>query len=198
MQLIHTHNRTVGLLGGSFNPSHAGHLHISRYALKKLNLDELWWLVSPHNPLKDKNTLADYRERFASARKMTAGEQRIHVSDLEAQMGTQYTYQTIRQLMRRFPRLRFVWLMGADNLAGFHRWQRWDWLLEHVPIVVFDRVPFSHTAMVSPAALRARRFLLKDKDIGRKWPSPSLHFVRLKRTPESSTAIRKSLEKRCI
>lgn len=184
-------NRIVGLLGGSFNPAHEGHVHISLYALHKLKLDEVWWLVSPHNPLKDKQTLADYDVRFASA-KALARHPRITVSDIEQRKDLRYTYRTLRYLKKHHPGVTFVWLMGADNLDGFHRWQRWQWIMAHMPIVVFDRAPFSHKALAAKAALRARRFILHSNKISGNWAPPLLHIARLKLAPQSSTAIRKT------
>lgn len=186
--------RVIGLLGGSFNPAHEGHLHISLYALNKLKLDEVWWLVSPHNPLKEKQSLADYKLRLESAHAM-ARHSHIKVSDMENKRGLFYTYKTIAHLKRHYPHLQFVWLMGADNLNGFHRWQRWDWLLEHIPVVVFDRAPFSHRALRSKMALRARKYAMQNNQISRSWRTPSLYVAYLKRASESSTAIRKMLGK---
>lgn len=198
MKPFSAHNRVVGLLGGSFNPAHEGHLAITLYALKKLKLDEVVWLVSPQNPLKEKQTLADYKMRFDSALAVVAGHPRIAVSDLEQRKNFTYTYQTIHYLKTRYPRTRFVWLMGADNLAGFDRWQRWDWLLENIPIAVFDRAPFLHTALRHKTALRAQKFMMKNNQINRLWVAPSLHVAYLKRDPNSSTALRKTLGKRAF
>jgi nicotinate-nucleotide adenylyltransferase len=156
---IYTKNRTIGLLGGSFNPAHAGHLHISEHALNTLGLDEIWWLVSPQNPLKSKDDMADYGERFASAVAITKSNKKIFVSDIEQKIGTKYTYQTISELQKRYHGTHFIWLMGADNLAGFHRWQRWQEILRLVPIVVFDRAPYSFTSLASKTYLRMRKFL---------------------------------------
>lgn len=183
MKPIYTKNRTIGLLGGSFNPAHAGHLHISEYALNMLGIDEIWWLVSPQNPLKSKDDMADYGERFISAKKITAKNRKIFVSDIERKIGTKYTYQTIYELQKRYHGTNFIWLMGADNLAGFHHWQRWQEILRLVPIVVFDRAPYSFTSLASKTYLRMRKFLNAGK-------TPSLSFVRLKRDANSSTAIR--------
>jgi len=180
---IYTKNRTIGLLGGSFNPAHVGHLHISEHALNTLGLDEIWWLVSPQNPLKSKDDMADYGERFASAKLVTKANRKIFVSDIEQKIGTKYTYQTISELQKCYHGTNFIWLMGADNLAGFHRWQRWQEILLLVPIVVFDRAPYSFTSLASKTYLRMRKFLNAGK-------TPSLSFVRLKRDANSSTAIR--------
>ncbi len=116
--------RRVGLLGGSFNPAHAGHRHISLEALKRLDLDEVWWLVAPQNPLKPARGMAPFKTRLGAAAKL-ADDRRIKVLDLEAQLGTHYTVDTLAALQRRFPRTRFVWLMGADNLAQIRHWRRW-------------------------------------------------------------------------
>lgn len=191
---IHTKNRTIGLLGGSFNPAHSGHVHITLYALKKLGLDEAWWLVSPHNPLKSAASLAAYEKRLQSARDIAAPYRRIRVVDFERQHGLHYSYQTIALLKCRFPGIRFVWLMGADNLAQFHRWRRWTEILHKIPMIIFDRAPYSHTSLRSKTLARARRFLLKDNEISPSNAAPSLLFVHLKRDPMSSTEIRKHLE----
>lgn len=192
---ISAKNRTIGLLGGSFNPAHSGHLHITLYALKKLKLDEVWWLVSPHNPLKSANSLAAYEERLQSARAITAPFKHIRVLDIEARLGTRYSWQIVKLLKQRCPKAHFVWLMGADNLAQFHRWRRWQYLLSALPVAVFDRAPYSHTAPRSKAMARMRRFLLKDNEIIGLKAAPSLQFVHLKRDPVSSTEIRKYLKK---
>lgn len=185
MKPIYTKNRTIGILGGSFNPAHAGHLHISEYALKALGFDEIWWLVSPKNPLKSADSLADYSERFASAKKITKHNCKIFVSNLEQKIGTKYSYQTIAALQHRYHGTNFVWLMGADNLAGFHKWQRWQSILQMLPIVVFDRAPYSFTSLASKTFLRMRKFIGANN-------APSLRFIRLKRDANSSTNIRKN------
>ena len=130
--------RRVGLLGGSFNPAHEGHLHISRLALDHLGLDELWWLVSPRNPMKPARGMASFDERLAGARTVAA-DPRIAVSGIERRLGTRYTADTLRALGARFPRIAFVWVMGADNLAQISRWKDWTAIFEAVPIAVFDR-----------------------------------------------------------
>jgi nicotinate-nucleotide adenylyltransferase len=192
---IYTKNRTIGLLGGSFNPAHSGHLAITLYALKKLGLDQVWWLVSPKNPLKSVDTLASYEERLRSARDMAAHDHRIIVSDIEAEWATKYSYQTIGRLIKKYPGTRFVWLMGADNLEHFHRWRCWQKITQMLPIIVFDRVPYSHTALRSKAALQSRRFLMKNMKIRHMKCPPALQFVHLKRAPESSSELRKRLGK---
>lgn len=147
----------IGLYGGSFNPAHPTHLRISRLALARLGLDQVWWLVSPQNPLKTQAGMAPFAERFAGAKRLTAGDPRIVVSDLEARLGTRYSIDTMRALKRRFPRLSFVWIMGADILAEMPRWKRWRELLGLMPIVVFHRPGFAAMALGGPAAARLRR-----------------------------------------
>ena len=147
----------IGLYGGSFNPAHAGHRHVSLLALKHLQLDRLWWMVTPGNPLKDTNGLPSTRERVAQARAVAA-HPRIQVTALEEAIGTRYTVDTIAYLTRRFPGVRFVWLMGADNLASFHRWRGWRTIASLVPIAVIDRPGWTLKAMRGRAALALAPF----------------------------------------
>ena len=140
----------IGLLGGSFDPPHAGHVHISRWALRALGLDRVWWLVSPGNPLKD-NGPAPIERRMAACRTLTT-TRRIKVSDVERHLGSSYTADTLAWLARRHPGVRFVWLMGADNLAEFHRWARWRWIMTHFDVAVFARPGEQVQAGLSPAA----------------------------------------------
>lgn len=194
MKPIHTKGRTIGLLGGSFNPAHAGHLHISDYALKTLGLDAVWWLVTPQNPLKHVDDLAEYGLRLAKAGQV-AKNPRIHVSDIEAQMNTRYSYETIAQLKKRFPGTHFIWLMGADNLAGFHRWRHWRRIINQLPLVVFDRMPYSYPALASRTASVLARFASKDKNLKMVKAAPALHYAHLPRHPLSATYLRKTLGK---
>ncbi len=188
-----TKNRTIGLLGGSFNPAHDGHLHISLYALNTLGLDEVWWLVSPGNPLKSHDALAPYATRLAQA-KTLAAHTRIRVSDIEAALRTVYTVDTVAELKARHPGTQFVWLMGADNLAQFHRWRKWRALFAMLPVVVFDRAPYSHRSQRSKAYLAFHKFILKNNAIKCGQALPALRFVHLRRHPSSSTVLRKRLE----
>lgn len=146
----------IGLLGGSFNPPHAAHRAISLFALKRLKLDRVWWLLTPGNPLKDNGGLHDLSERADAARKI-ADDPRIDISCLEAVIGTRYTVDTISYLRRRCAGARFVWIMGADNLAQFHRWDDWQRIAAQVPIAVIDRPPQSFRALAAPAALALAR-----------------------------------------
>jgi nicotinate-nucleotide adenylyltransferase len=140
----------IGLLGGSFDPAHAGHLHITLWSLKALRLDRVWWLVSPGNPLKP-DAPAGLERRLVAARRL-ARDRRVAVTDLEARIGTRHTAAMLIELRRRYPGVRFVWLMGADNLAGFHRWDRWRAILAMVPVAVLARPGGQLRAGLSPAA----------------------------------------------
>ena len=176
----------IGLLGGSFNPAHAGHLYVSETALKRLKLDSIWWLVSPGNPLKDGADMAPLAARFESAKRIAAHEPRIHVSALETALHTIYTIDTVRALRRRFPKAGFVWLMGSDNLKQFSRWRRWQDLARLVPIAVVQRPGSILAALNAPLV---RRFgMRRDARDGRKPPSVTIldgarHF-------ESATRLR--------
>lgn len=128
----------IGLYGGSFNPAHAGHRHVSLMALKRLRLDRLWWIVTPGNPLKDTGELASTAMRVAQARDI-ADDPRIDVTAFEDEIGARYTVDTLAYLKRRFPGVNFVWIMGADNLAGFHRWRGWRRIARMMPVAVVDR-----------------------------------------------------------
>ncbi len=143
----------VGLYGGSFNPVHAGHLHVARTALRRLGLDRVVWLVSPQNPLKPSAGTADLDARVAETRLSAHGPSMI-VSDIERRIGTRYTLDTVRWLKARFPGVRFVWIMGADSLAGFHHWRGWADLAKEVPVVVISRPGAATRSRFSPVARR--------------------------------------------
>ena len=149
---VHAAGMRIGLLGGSFNPPHAGHLHISMVALRRLRLDAVWWLVTPGNPLKDTRDLAPLAERVAAAR-AKACHPRIKVSGIEAALGTRYTVDTLAALQVRAPGVRFVWLMGADNLAQFQRWRDWRRIAALMPFAVIDRPEATLSATHSRAAI---------------------------------------------
>ena len=153
----------IGLLGGSFNPPHAAHRLISETALKRLRLAQVWWLVTPGNPLKDHANLAPLAERIRLSRRM-ARNPSIKVTAFEAAIGTAYTAQALAWLCRRLPRARFVWLMGADNLATFHRWNDWRAVFQLMPIAVEDRPEWRYRALSSPAAARFARFRIAESE----------------------------------
>ncbi len=151
----------IGLLGGSFNPPHAAHRLISETALKRLCLSQIWWMVTPGNPLKDHASLAPLAERIRLSRAV-ARHARIKVTAFEAAIGTAYTAASLTYLREHFPRVRFVWLMGADNLASFHRWNDWQAVFELMPIAVEDRPQWRYRALASPAAQRFGRFRIPE------------------------------------
>ncbi len=179
------------MLGGSFNPAHAGHLHISRVALHALALDEVWWLVAPLNPLKSASSMAPLDARVAAARAL-ARDWRIRVGAIEASLGTRYTADTLAALRRRFPRTRFVWLMGADNLAQLPQWRRWTRIFMEVPVAALDRAPYSYMALAGKAATRLAAHRLPARRATRlaDQAPPAWIFLRLRRHPASATAIR--------
>ena len=181
----------TGLLGGSFNPAHGGHRQLSLAAMRELALDEMWWMVSPGNPLKPKAGMASLPCRFASALK-AAERTPIKVTAVEQELGTRYTHASLKALTRRFPERRFVWLMGADNLAQFHRWAHWRSIAKLVPIAVVGRPGYDADALTGPAMGWLRRFVLSaDQAKGRTdWSLPALVLLNLPPDPTSATAIR--------
>jgi len=150
----------IGLLGGSFNPAHHGHLEISRLARRYLQLDEVWWLVSPQNPLKPSAGMAPLADRMKAAESLAA-RRAIQVTDIEAGLGTRYTADTIKVLRNTYPGARFVWLMGADNLLQIHRWRGWRTIFRTVPVAVFGRPTYALKAERAIAAQRFARFRVK-------------------------------------
>ena len=184
--------RRIGLLGGSFNPAHGGHLHISRLALARLGLDEVWWLVSPQNPLKPIAGMAPFDERLREARTVAAAEPRIRVSGVEATLGSTHTAETLRALRRRFPRARFVWLMGGDNLVQFPYWKRWQDIFRSVPVAAFARPGSSLKALAGKAAVRFRHARLPVAAARRLASSdpPAWVFFHTRLDPRSATQIR--------
>ena len=181
----------VGLLGGSFNPPHLAHRAISLFAIKRLKLDRVWWLVSPGNPLKDNGQPLRPREAREAAREM-ANDPRIDVTCLESVIGTRYTVDTINYLRRRISGLRFVWIMGADNLAQFHRWQNWRRIATQVPMAVIDRPPQSFRALAAPAAQALARYRMPENEAGRlaTYRAPAWVFLTGLKIDMSSTGLR--------
>lgn len=156
----HARQPRIGLLGGSFNPAHEGHLHISRLALEMLDLDNVWWVVSPQNPLKPESEMTPLKERLRRARAMARGR-KLWVTDIERALGTRYTADTLGALREHFPGFRFVWIMGADNLIDIERWKDWTEIFNTVPVAVFARPTYSGKALVSKAARRFARSRVK-------------------------------------
>src|SRR5919112_1314384 len=182
----------IGLLGGSFNPAHRGHRRISLEALRALGLDEVWWLVSPGNPLKEgAKDMASFAARFASAKRM-ARRAPIRVSDFEQRTGTRFTVDTIRELKRRHPEHRFIWLLGSDTLPNFHLWRNWRGLALEVPIAVIRRPGYDSAAHAARAMGWLRRFVHPSSQAmsWTEWSAPAIIFLRLPPDPTSATAIR--------
>jgi nicotinate-nucleotide adenylyltransferase len=190
---FHTKGMRIGLLGGSFNPPHAAHRAISLFAIKRLKLDRVWWLLTPGNPLKDTGALHDLSERAAAARKI-ADDPRIDISCLEAVIGVRYTVDTIIHLRRRVSGVRLVWIMGADNLAQFHRWKDWRRIASEVPIAVIDRPPQSFRALAAPAAQALARYRLPENQAQRLTDAhaPAWVFLTGMKLNLSSTGLRNS------
>jgi nicotinate-nucleotide adenylyltransferase len=181
----------TGLLGGSFNPAHKGHRRISMHVLNALGLDEVWWLVSPGNPLKAAKGMAPYAARLGAARDM-ARRSRIRVSDFEAQAGTRFTVDTLALVVRRWPNDRFIWLMGEDTLPDFHRWKAWRRLAAIVPIAILSRPGYGDDARAARAMGWLRHFV-RPSTTAKEWASwsaPAIIFLRLPPDPTSATRLR--------
>jgi nicotinate-nucleotide adenylyltransferase len=187
----HAPGMRIGLFGGTFDPPHAAHRSACLLAMKRLGLDRVWWLVTPGNPLKDTDGLAPLAVRVVAARRL-AHHPRIDVTDLEAQIGTPYTYETVRYLVRRCPQVHFVWIMGADNLRSFHRWQRWRGIARLVPIAVVDRLGpslYASAGVAGQALAYARVPETAAKILPERTPPAWIYLHGLK-SPLSSTALR--------
>jgi nicotinate-nucleotide adenylyltransferase len=182
----------IGLLGGSFNPAHRGHRRVSLAAMRKLGLDEVWWLVSPGNPLKEgAKDMAPFEARFESAERM-ARNASIKVSDFELREETRYTVDTLRRLKERFPDHRFIWLMGGDTLPNFHKWRDWRGLAREVPIAVIRRPGYDRTAHAARAMGWLRRFVRPSRQASHwtEWSAPAIFMLRLPPDTTSATALR--------
>lgn len=187
--------RRIGLLGGSFNPAHAGHVHISLQAIKHLGLDEVWWLVSPKNPLKQAGALADSHTRLHHAQIIAAPHPNIRVRDDEMAQHIYYTSDSISYFKKHYPYTRFVWLMGADNLAQFHRWRDWQMLAHRIPIAVLDRAPYNFTALAQKMALRFKnkRIPATKSHMLCAGNAPKWVYLTIPRHKLSATLLRKTL-----
>ncbi len=184
--------KRVGLLGGSFNPAHDGHVHISLLALEHLALDAIWWLVSPQNPLKPVEGMASFEERFASAEEKAASEERIIVSDAEKRLGTYYTAETLPLLLKEYADMRFLWVMGADILPEMERWEKWTSIFDTLPIAIFARPPYDSSVLDSKAAQRFQDNRLSEaagKSLIDTDPPAWIYFD-TPLNPESATQIR--------
>jgi len=187
----HAAGLAVGLLGGSFNPAHRGHRHISELALKRLELDEVWWLVSPQNPLKPAEGMEGLEDRVERARTV-ARHPRIRVTGIEARLGTRYTADTLGELCAHFPNTRFVWLMGADNMVQLPKWDDWTRIFRTVPVAVFDRPTYSQRALAGTAARRFRSARVKERGAARlaRMEPPAWCFLHIPLMALSATQIR--------
>lgn len=193
---LHARGLRIGLLGGSFNPPHEAHRAASLYAMKRLRLDRVWWLVTPGNPLKATDDLPPLGQRVAAARAV-ANHPRIDVTDIEARLGTRYSIDTLRALKRRYGSVHFVWLMGADNLAQISEWKDWQQIFHALPIAVFARPTYSLSALAAKAARRFAPYRLRE-GAGRKLvmaKPPAWLFVHARLNPISATEIRKRWSK---
>ncbi len=181
----------IGLFGGSFDPAHDGHLRVSLEALKRLRLDQVWWLVSPQNPLKPNAPSSDLARRIAAATKV-ARHPRIRVTGIEAELGTTYSAETLTRLLPRLPGVLPVWMMGADNLAGFHHWRDWQRIAATLPIAVFNRPGQAFRALAAPAAQTLARFRMDagDAPMLAATPPPAWIFLPSPHIDISSTMLR--------
>lgn len=182
--------QVIGLLGGSFDPAHEGHVHITREALKRFGLDQVWWLVTPGNPLKSHGP-APLAQRMEQAQSVMQ-HPRVKVTQIETHTGTRYTAETLEALIALYPGVQFVWLMGADNLVGFHRWERWDWIMSNVPIGVLARPGDRGAARMSKAARRFRAAQITGRQAAklRVSQAPAWSLVNVPMLDVSSSQIR--------
>jgi nicotinate-nucleotide adenylyltransferase len=187
----------IGLFGGSFNPAHRGHVAVALYALKKLKLDWVWWLVAPQNPLKNPGDYADYEERLQQVR-LVARHPRFIVSDIEREFGTRTTAALLKKLAPEMRRGHFVWIMGADSFADLHRWNSWNYIAETIPLAFLARPGYSIRALKSPAALRYAEYRLPNEDAAMlaDMTPPAWVFVPMPLRRESSTAIRQKRQRK--
>ncbi|MGU3576921.1 nicotinate-nucleotide adenylyltransferase [Brucellaceae bacterium C25G] len=184
---------SVGLFGGSFNPPHAGHVLVAETALRRLKLDQLWWMVTPGSPLKNLSELAPLKDRLTASRQL-ANDPRIKVTAFEAAYNVRYTADTLAIIQKANPNVRFIWIMGADNLAQFHRWDRWRQIADHIPIAVIDRPNASLTPLTSRMAKTYARYRLNERNAAMlaKHQAPAWVFLHGARSKLSSSALRNS------
>ena len=190
-------NMRIGLFGGSFNPPHPGHQLVSRQVLKRLELDAVWWLTTPGNPLKDHADLAPLTKRVIAARALIT-HPRVKVTGFEAEKGFNYTYDTIRHLRQTLPNRRFVWIMGADSFSNFHQWERWRDIANLIPLVIYVRPGSANKALASKAAQSLARFRIDEAD-AKLLPhskTPAWVYLNGLMCGQSSTAIRQSAHKK--
>ena len=186
----------IGLLGGSFNPAHEGHVDVSLLAIDLLELDEIWWLVTPQNPLKSEDGMTPLTRRLRSAQ-LVAAHHPIQVTDIEAELDTTFTTETLAALKHWYPEAHFVWLMGADNLRQIPKWRGWQRIFRMVPIAIFPRPSYSRRALAGKASRRFKRFQIKPARAPRlaTMRAPAWVFLRTQPNTTSATRIRARLER---
>ncbi len=180
----------IGLLGGSFNPAHEAHVHVSLVALRRLKLDAVWWLVSPQNPLKPQTGMAPLAQRLARAREVAGTHPQLVASAPEVMLGTRFTLDTLKALSTSLPGARFVWLMGGDSMASFHRWRRWPEIMACMPVAVVARPGFTVRALTSPAATRMASARVRSTEQLFRSGTPAWIYLEERLDPTSATAIR--------
>lgn len=181
----------IGLFGGTFDPPHDGHLHVAETALKRLGLDQVWWLVTPGNPLKDRAGMSKFKKRLKESRTF-ARHPKIIVTGLEAGLGSAYSANTISFILNRYPETHFVWVMGADNLENFHHWQQWREIMRSLPVAIADRPGFRHKALSAVAAICFARYRVDEADAAGLWRyrAPAWTLLTLQLSSLSSTELR--------
>tara|TARA_Y100000590_G_scaffold364139_1_gene422238 strand:- start:1778 stop:2407 length:630 start_codon:yes stop_codon:yes gene_type:complete len=188
---IATNNQKIGILGGSFNPAHDGHIEISNHAIKKFDLDFIWWVISPKNPLKTYDRLYDFNERLDKAKSIVHNN-KIIVTEIEQKIGSQYTIGTINYLTKKHPNTKFIWIMGADNAKDFHLWKKWESILGMLPIAIIDRPRSSLDVTSSLFAIKHKKYRIDEADSQMvfKIKKPSWVYLHNKLNDSSSTKIR--------
>ena len=183
--------KSIGLLGGSFDPPHKGHLYISLEAKKLLQLDEIWWLITPQNPLKI-SLPATYKERINNCREITSGHP-IKITEIEKKIASTFSYQSIKYIQNHYKNIKFFWLMGADNLINFHNWQHWKTIFNDISIVVFKRHGYNNKALNSKAAKTFSQYKITNNPIAQIYFSqfPAWPWINNREIKISSTEIRK-------
>ncbi len=185
--------RKIGLYGGSFNPVHVGHIHVAKAALRTLGIDEVWMMISPGNPLKDRSDLASFADRLAGVQRITNNHPHIHASTIEQDLGIHYSVDTLSQLTQGLPNTQFFWLIGADSLASFHQWRDWCKIAEMLPIAVFDRPLYDNASLKSPFARKLAKHRVAYQHLSEK-TLPAWSFVRIPRHKASATKIRNDVK----
>jgi len=185
-------NMKIGLLGGSFNPAHKGHLYISKIALRQLNLNEIWWIITPQNPLKSSTTYITYNKRIKLAENLIKGN-KIRINPVENNQNNYYTANTLNIIAKKYSAAKFIWLMGADNLTQLNKWYRWKYIFNIMPIAVFDRENYSYSTFNSISGKRyfSKLYRTKSSESIFKKKLPSWTFLHIKKNPLSSSKIRK-------